>query len=70
MTNDKGDEVITVKTAAAILGITESGVIAAIRRDAIKAKKFGNTWALSKNDVIRYRDTRAPTGPRSEKTGD
>lgn len=64
MTNDKGDEMITVKRAAELLDITESGVIAAIRREALKAEKFGNTWALSKNDVLRYRETRAPTGPR------
>ncbi len=69
MTDSKGDKMITVKQAAVILKITESGVIAAIHRNVLKAEKFGVNWAMSKNDVIKYRDTRAPTGPRSERTG-
>jgi excisionase family DNA binding protein len=57
------DEMITVKQAAEILGITESGVLAAIRRAVLEARKFGPVWSISKQSVLNYRDNRAPTGP-------
>lgn len=58
------NEMITVKQAAEILGITENGVLAAINRGAIEASKFGSVWSIPKKNVIEYRDNRAPTGPR------
>ena len=65
-----GDEIITVEEAAEILGITTSGVIKAIKRDVIQAKKFGaKNWAVFKSSVIQYRDNRGP-GPGRSKSPD
>lgn len=64
-------EIITVREAADILGITNRGVVAAIHRGALKAQKFGDkNWALLRGDVEHYRDTRRPTGPRPKGEND
>ena len=65
MANDPIDEMITVKEAADILGISERGVIKAIERGRIIAQKFGESvWALSQKSVLEYRDTRTTSGPK------
>lgn len=57
------DEIITVSEAAKLLGITDSAVLKAIEREAIKAQKFGvKNWAVSRQSVLEYRSTRKP-GP-------
>lgn len=53
---------LTTAEAADILGISVQGVIAAIKRDSLKAEKIGQgrrgTWIIERAEVERYKDER------------
>ena len=50
---------ISVKDAAKIIGITESGVRRAILRGSLKAEKIGRDWLISMGDAMDYQKSLA-----------
>lgn len=46
---------MTLKEAAAVLGVTPDNLRGAIARGALKAAKHGRDWWVSKAEVERYR---------------
>ena len=45
----------TTQQAASQLGISRQGVIKAIRRGALRAKKVGRDWQISARAIEQYR---------------
>lgn len=46
---------MTLKQAAALLGVTPDTLRQAIARGALKAKKLGRDWIVTPGEVERYR---------------
>ena len=46
---------MTLKEAAALLGVTAANLRGAIARGALKAKKLGRDWLVTPAEVERYR---------------
>lgn len=49
------DEILTLADAAAALSIAPVTLRAAIARGTFRARKFGNTWITTLEEVERYR---------------
>jgi excisionase family DNA binding protein len=45
----------TTQEAARLLGLTQQGVLAAIRRGKLNAEKHGRDWQISDEEIERYR---------------
>ena len=52
------EAIVTVGEAMAILGITRQAVINAVRKGKIRGEQHGRLWILSRDGVVRYRQTR------------
>lgn len=59
-------KLIDVKEAAKFIGITEQGIRKAIKEKRLLATKYGNSYAIKKLDVCRFRNKRNPTRPGEE----
>ena len=46
---------MTLKEAAALLGVTPDNLRGAIARGSLRAKKLGRDWAVTAREVERYR---------------
>jgi excisionase family DNA binding protein len=46
---------MTLKEAAALLGVTPDNLRGAIARGAMKARKMGRDWFVTAKEVERYR---------------
>lgn len=49
------DEILTLADAAAALGVAPVTLRAAVARGILRARKFGNTWVTTTDEVERYR---------------
>ncbi len=49
------DEMVTITEAARLLHLTRRGVMSAIERGRLHAKKHGKRWYVSAKEVERYR---------------
>jgi excisionase family DNA binding protein len=45
----------TTQEVARLLGLTQQGVLAAIRRGKLHAEKHGRDWMVSDEEIERYR---------------
>lgn len=51
------DEIVDVRTAAEMLGISRAAVVHAVQLDRIRGKKVGRSWALVRQSVLDYEVT-------------
>jgi excisionase family DNA binding protein len=63
----KNEDFLTTREAAAELGFAEDTVRRYINKGMIKAQMFGNSWAVSRTEIERYREEKRPRGRPSEK---
>uniref|UniRef100_A0A6M3LWK1 Putative DNA binding, helix-turn-helix domain containing protein n=1 Tax=viral metagenome TaxID=1070528 RepID=A0A6M3LWK1_9ZZZZ len=54
---------MTLKQAAAILGVTAATLRQAIARGALKARKVGRDWQVTSTEVRRYDTARRGNKP-------
>jgi excisionase family DNA binding protein len=64
----QNEEFLTTREAAKSLGFAEDTVRRYINEGLIKAKMFGNSWAVSRTEVERYRREKRPVGRPSKKS--
>lgn len=50
------DEIMSTQEAADYLKVTTFTVLRLIRRESIKAKRFGHTWMVDKSSVEQYHE--------------
>ena len=48
------DEIVDVREAAEILGISKAAVVHAVQLGRIRGKKVGRSWALVRRSVCEY----------------
>jgi excisionase family DNA binding protein len=53
------EKIVTVGEAMNILGITRQAVINSVRAGKIRGEQHGRLWILARDDVLKYRETRA-----------
>ena len=52
------DDIISVKQAAEIIGITRQAVLQAIKAGHIEARKVGRDYGMARSEAEAYRDKR------------
>jgi excisionase family DNA binding protein len=52
---DPGVRLFTLPETAELLGLSESTVLRQIQRGSIRASRFGRAWAITEEEVERYR---------------
>ncbi|MEL6338675.1 MAG: helix-turn-helix domain-containing protein [Myxococcota bacterium] len=65
------EQIVDVKEAASMLGVSKAAVVRAIQYGRIEAKLVGRSWAVLKSSVLRYEveEHRVRAGKSSKRTG-
>jgi len=58
---------VTTKAAAAMLDVSRSAVLKAIKKRRLPAEPFGRDYQIEREEVERYRQERKLTGPRKRR---